>query len=102
MEPSSEVVAAALGLASTVIGAVAGGLGTWRVQRRKRDAAIKQALKGLLWRPKWRRYDFDKLAAHFPGIRHNHLRELLLDTGAARYSGSKEYWGLPERQHRGG
>jgi len=88
---------------NTVVTALVTFTLTFLAGRQDRDKAIVQALRGLLWRPICTKYDFEKLAAHFPRVRKNHLRELLLRASAVTETSvrsGKEYWYLPARLKR--
>jgi hypothetical protein len=95
------------GTVGAVFGSLTTGLG-WLRERSGRnakhaaelDAAVKEALIGLLWRPQHVKYNFQILASHLPKVRENHLRELLTGVGAIQEFGKvtrTEYWYLAAR-----
>jgi hypothetical protein len=101
METSCCVIGSALGFAGVIVGAVVAWLRLRATHNARFETAVKEALKGLLWRPQWPRQDFKKLAQHFPGITEKKLRFLLLGVGAAEYPSNtpgKKYWGFPAAQ----
>ncbi|MER7394610.1 hypothetical protein ABT381_03705 [Streptomyces sp. NPDC000151] len=58
----------------------------------------EEAIQNLLCHPKWKKRSFQQIKARIGGFDDNHLRQLLVRSGAVRFGepGEREGWGLRE------